>query len=200
MSFLLEDCTFELLTQNLLDSADNFDCDNSDLNEFFNKDSINYHHELLGKSYCFTLNKKPNEIVCAFTISNASIETFKVGRSIKDRLTKKIPHRKRYLKSYPAVLIGRLGVSKNYHRSGIGSEIMNFIKTWFVDPKNKTGCRYIIVDSYNNEKAISYYLKNGFKYIFSQENDEKSYYDVPNDHPLKTRIMFYDLIEISQGK
>jgi len=43
---------------------------------------------------------------------------------------------------------------------------MDFIKSWFVDSNNKTGCRFLVVDLYNKEHPIQYYMKNGFKFIF----------------------------------
>lgn len=56
--------------------------------------------------------------------------------------------------NYPAILIGRLGVSSEYRGKGlnIGSQILDFIKGWFRSFDNKTGCRFIVVDAYNNEK------------------------------------------------
>ena len=51
--------------------------------------------------------------MCAFTISNDSIKTFLLPNARKKKVIKDIPRQKQ-MKSYPAVLIGRLGVNKNY--------------------------------------------------------------------------------------
>ena len=40
----------------------------------------------------------------------------------------------------PAVLIGRLGISTKFQHLHIGTEVIDFIKSWFVEPYNKTGC------------------------------------------------------------
>jgi GNAT superfamily N-acetyltransferase len=64
---------------------------------------------------------------------------------------------------------------------GIGSEILDYIKSWFTDG-NKTGCRFIIVDAYNNEKTIKFYKKNGFSFLLS------------SDELQETRLMFFDLM------
>ena len=37
---------------------------------------------------------------------------------------------------YPAVLIGRLGISTKFQHLHIGTEVMDFIKSWFVEPYN----------------------------------------------------------------
>ncbi|MDO5130582.1 MAG: hypothetical protein Q4D64_11765 [Prevotellaceae bacterium] len=61
---------------------------------------------------------------------------------------------------------------------------------------NKTGCRYLIVDAYNSEIPLAFYKKNGFDFIFSTEEQEKDYRKIVSDEPLRTRLMFFDLILI----
>ena len=53
---------------------------------------------------------------------------------------------------------------------------MDFIKSWFVEPYNKTGCRYLVVDAYNEDVPVAFYKKNGFDFMFSTEEQEKSYF------------------------
>ncbi len=200
MSFLLNNCTLFSLTKDISSKCLPFDCgkgkNQQDLNEFFAKDHSLYYDELLGKSYCFTLNENPNIIVCAFTIANDSIKTNVIPNASKKRVNKKIPHVKK-MRSYPAVLIGRLGISKDYARKKIGTELMNFIKSWFVDGKNKTGCRFIVVDSYNEQIPLAYYTSNGFVYLFNEIDEEKEYYKTPKEENLKTRLMYFDLIVLN---
>ena len=100
------------------------------------------------------------------------------------------------LRRYPAVLIGRLGTSKNFEGKGYGSAVMDFIKLWFRS-ENKTGCRFIIVDAYNNPRTIHYYQKNGFKFLVADERLEAKYMGIGVGRlPLKTRLMYYDLLNI----
>ena len=113
----------------------------------------------------------------------------------KKRVAKNVSYVKRDL-IYPAVLIGRLGISTKYQKHHIGTELMNFIKSWFVDSSNKTGCRYLIVDAYNSEIPLAFYKKNGFDFIFSTEEQEKDYRKIVSDEQLKTRLMIFDLILI----
>ncbi len=132
MVFLLNNCTFKVYDSELINSCEPFDCGNTDLNDFFRNDSLNYHSELLGKSYCFTLDENPQVIVCAFTISNDSIKTFLLPNARKKKVIKDIP-REKTMKSYPAVLIGRLGVNTNYRfiegeTERTGKQLMDFIK------------------------------------------------------------------------
>ncbi len=73
---------------------------------------------------------------------------------------------------------------------------MDFIKSWFIEPYNKTGCRYLVVDAYNEDVPVAFYKKNGFDFMFSTEEQEKSYRGIVSDHSLKTRLMYFDLILI----
>jgi GNAT superfamily N-acetyltransferase len=195
LGFLSEKCTFTTFSQDVIESSNDFDCGHEDLNDFFRNDCIDYSSQLLGKSYCFLLDEDPTQIVCAFTVSNDSIKTKTLPNSRKKKVNKNIPHAKHF-NSYPAVLIGRLGVNKAFKRKGVGRELMDFIKSWFIDPYNKTGCRFIVVDSYNEKGPINYYLKNDFDFLFSSEEQEIEYQTPPNEE-LKTRLMIFDLIVLS---
>ena len=113
----------------------------------------------------------------------------------RKRFGKHVPHIKQDL-IYPAVLIGRLGISTKFQHLHIGTEVMDFIKSWFVEPYNKTGCRYLVVDAYNEDVPVAFYKKNGFDFMFSTEEQEKSYRGIVSDKPLKTRLMYFDLILI----
>lgn len=196
MGFLAEQCTFSVFNKEVLNSCSPFDCGHEDLNDFFANDSINYSKELLGKSYCFRLDEDSSVVVCAFTISNDSIKANSLPNSRKKKVSKKIP-RQKHFRSYPAVLIGRLGVSAKFKRLGIGRELMDFIKAWFIDSNNKTGCRFIVVDSYNEDEPLKYYSKNNFEFLFSTEEQEKEYSGLPKEDSLKTRLMYFDLIILS---
>jgi GNAT superfamily N-acetyltransferase len=92
---------------------------------------------------------------------------------------------------YPSVKIGRLGVDKKYDGSGLGSDLLDFIKDWFIDGQNKTGCRFILVDAYNIPRVLSFYQKNKFEFLMDEEREAK--YSKKKVSELKTRLMFFDL-------
>lgn len=203
MGFLLDNCTLKIYNQELIDSCNPFDCDHQDLNDFFTNDVDDYSSELLGKTYCFTLDEDPTIIVCAFTISNDSIKTTHLPNSRKKRVIKEIP-RPKHMRSYPAVLIGRLGVHKAYRNiegeeERTGKQLMDFIKSWFIDGANKTGCRFIVVDSYNEIGPLKYYKRNEFIPLFSTEEQEKEFTGLPSEAEITTRLMFFDLIVLAKG-
>lgn len=107
------------------------------------------------------------------------------------------------MRSYPAVLIGRLGVNKDFRiidgeADNIGKQLMDFIKSWFIDGANKTGCRFIVVDSYNEPRALRYYAKNDFEGLFSTEEQEKEFTGLSKDAILTSRLMYFDLIVLTK--
>jgi len=175
-----------------------FDCEEPDLNEFFEKDAKDFSSQLLGKSYCFQLDADPKEIVCIFTISNDSVKAKQFPKASQKKIKRDIPYAKQRLKSFPAVLIGRLGVDKKYREGNFGSQVLELIKAWFREEGNKTGCRFVVVDAYNNPRVLNFYKKNGFETLFDNENEEASYLHVnlKPDEVLHTRIMLFDLIKI----
>lgn len=194
-SFLFDRCTFSVLDEAVAAACPGFSCGHPDLDDFFRHDAPLYSRQLLGKSYCFRLDDDPAEIVCAFTVSNDSIKVDTLPNSREKKVRKDIPRAKQ-MRRYPGVLIGRLGISERYKRRGIGSDLMDFIKSWFIDDANKTGCRFLIVDAYNEEAPLGYYEKNGFRYLFSSEEQEAEYTGFAPGTRLKTRLMYFDLIEL----
>ena len=116
----------------------------------------------------------PHRIVALFTLSNDSIKTRLISPNDKNRLQRNIVNPKRG-RSYPAVLIGRLGVNLEYQgtSSHVGRQLMAFIKDWFRHEDNKTGCRFIVVDAYNENvrKLLTFY---NARLLF--ENERKGIY------------------------
>lgn len=131
-----------------------------------------------------------------FTVSNDSIKTTFIPKKAVNKIERKIPGRK-HLHTYPAVLIGRLGVNRKYQGRDyfIGQQIINYIKIWFTDDDNKTGCRFLVVDAYNKEKVLSFYERNKFKFLYADEATEKKEQHIEDkNEQLNTRHMFLDLL------
>lgn len=195
MSFLADNCSLcELVCPS---DMEGFACGDKDLDDFFHDDCFNYAKQLLGKSYCYELDEAPYDVVCAFTLSNASIRVDDLPNARRKKVESGIPHVKT-LKDYPAVLVGRLAVSGSFRHKHVGSDALDFIKFWFVDPNNKTGCRFVTVDAYNGPGTLAFYVNNGFKMVFSSDKQEKEYRGIKEDAILRTRLMFFDLLPLSR--
>lgn len=140
---MLEQCDFMELTEEVLQQCKGFICKDEDITEFFAHDYADYAYQLLGKSYCF-VKPETSEIICAFTVANSSVKVDSLPSNLRNKLNRKIPNAKRR-PQYPAVLVGQLAVSDLFCGHHVGDELLDFIKSWFIDPLNKTGCRYVIV-------------------------------------------------------
>lgn len=156
-----------------------FDCGDSDLNEYFEKDSRQGCLELLAVTYAVC---KGDHVVAFFSVSNDSLKREVIGNGAFRRLTQSEPRGKRY-SSQPAVKIGRFAVAQECHRSGVGGRLLDYLKAWFTQG-NKTGCRFIIVDASQN--AIPFYERNGFVMLSSRDSNDE------------TRLMYFDLMTVAR--
>ncbi|MDR0872745.1 MAG: N-acetyltransferase [Prevotellaceae bacterium] len=188
---LLKDCeAMELSQENLITD---FDCGDNDLNEFFNHDAILFQNQSLGQTHFFR-HKETKQIVCAFSLSADSVKTFLLSGSRKKKVKGFIPHDKS-LQSYPAFLVGRLGVSVAFGGQGIGSQVIDYITRLCITRFPDLG-RFLVVDAYNKPDVLAFYQKNDFAFLFTDEIQERENLKkgTTADEPLHTRQMFYDMM------
>lgn len=192
--FLLEDNAIMLpYTREVASYCNPFHCEDTDLDDFFATDAFFYDEELLGRTYAWINADNPSSIMGLVTLANDSIKAREIISSARNRLQRSITNAKRGM-NYPAVLIGRLGVAADFRGKGlnIGSQILEFIKDWF-RTDNKTGCRFIVVDAYNNDRTLRFYERNGFKTLYKNEDEERDFLKINPEERLETRFMFFDL-------
>jgi ribosomal protein S18 acetylase RimI-like enzyme len=184
---LKKDCERFILSEKHLIS--DFDCGNEDLNDFFKHEAILYKREMLAETMFFR-HKISGTVVCACSLSASSIKTADLpanrGRKVKDLIPKQ-----KSLKLYPGILIGRLGVSKDFNGQGVGSQFMDIIKNFCVI-NFSSYARFLLVDAHNEPAVIKFYEKNSFTKVFSTEEQEKKAGKRDID-VLHTRYMFYDM-------
>lgn len=156
-----------------------FDCGDADLNDFLRNDSFKYLASLMAVTY---LVEKSGRSDAFFSLSNDRLACDRATQKQREQWGVGLPPKAggRSRTYYPAVKLGRLGISKSCQGCGLGSDILDFLKIWFVSG-NKTGCRFIIVDAYNNPKVLRFYEKNQFTVMPGGKE---------TDH---TRLMFFDL-------
>lgn len=155
-----------------------FSCGNLDLDDYFITAASSYQVALLAKNY--VLEDESANIVALFTLFNdrVCITDFDNTTDFNKFRSRRFVQAKR-LKGYPAIKIGRLGVATSMKGKGIGSMLLDFIKSYFVNHQ-RSGCRFITVDAYI--QAVDFYSKNGFLPM-SQFNDGE------------TLLMCYDLMD-----
>lgn len=174
-----------------------FYCGREDIDDFFHNKALAYEKAMFGKTYAICPNGNPDTIMGAITVANACIFTRHLSWRRRDFIGADIEDEKSG-QNYPAILLGRLGVDKRFQHLHLGPQIIDFVKAWFSSESN-TGCRFLIVDAYNEAGLIQFYERCGLHLFFSTEEQEKKYrniHDKEGDPPLKleTRLLFFDLI------
>ena len=192
------------MTDEFISSCHHYSCTKDEqIDRFFHTEYMDYDYQLLGKSYCFVTREEQN-VVAAFTLANSSVRVDNMPKSKRNKLNRKIPFSKQR-SQYPAVLVAQLAVFDGFGGKNIGREVLDFIKSWFIDPLNKTGCRYVIVDAVNTPKVLQFYKDNGFDFIFSSDEEEMQYMSkseqVEDGEVFReTRLMVCDLMTIKSNE
>lgn len=152
-----------------------FDCGRDDLNDFIRNDAGDYQNELMTVTYAFRLMKE-NRVSAPFAFVSLANDLIPLKTN---RQKRPIPNKMRG-HSPPATKICRLGVHQEYQGQKLGSKILDCLKYLFTT-ENRTGCRFLTVDAYNEENVTSFYSKNDFQFLSEDDRDDD------------TRIMFCDL-------
>jgi GNAT superfamily N-acetyltransferase len=187
---LKKDCDFLVLSEEQL--ITDFDCGNADLNDFFNRDAVHFKNQMLARTGFFQHNET-GKVICAFSLSPNGLKALDLPNSRRKKVIHLIP-REKILKSYPAFLVGRFGVASDFAGQGIGSQLMEFIKSYCFDFYSDF-CRFLVVDAYNEPVVLNFYQKNKFTSVFSTEEQEQESSKLNTTEPLRTRYMFYDMIQ-----
>jgi hypothetical protein len=157
-----------------LSASDKFDCGKDDLNEYFHQDIKWHKEELVTQTYKLYKESEPELVLALLDFCNDSIRTEKFENP-------PLINPKIHYHSFPAVKLTRFGVRTELHRSHVGTNAMNLVKMFFLTD-NRTGCRFITVDSYLD--VVGFYKYNGFN-LFSDKDRNK-----------ERRAMWFDLLPL----
>lgn len=172
MAITLDDLELSCITD--LDDTSHFDCGDDDLNDFVRSDCHRYRREWL--SHTLLAKHRADERLVGFiTLLSDSIV-------LKTREKRKLFDFHRTVYQFPALKIGRLGVQKDVQRQGVGEALLGYAigVAYRMNQGLSVGCRFITVDAY--PKSVPWYLRNGFVFNRSAENEKKN------------RSMRYDLL------
>jgi len=161
-----------------------FDCEDDDLNDFLFNEAILYQEQMLATTFIIENNERT---LGYYSILNDAFRVEEANFSSKSQYKKFVgellPHPKRYLKSIPAVKIGRLGIDKTCKGKGLGTQIIYDVINECLNLNEKQACRIITVDAY--KQAQSFYEQFGFKYFTHKDENQE------------VRQMFLDLINVT---
>jgi predicted GNAT family N-acyltransferase len=140
-----------------------FESTDEELNDFLLNDAKKHLASLLSVTY---LIKVQDEIIAYFCLLNDCLIKDEEEKSSWNKINRLIANEKRR-KSYPAVKIGRLAVSKNYSGLGFGTFIIQTVIKMYTNKQQQSGCRFITIDAYRN--ALPFYERNVFKYLTDKD-------------------------------
>jgi len=103
---LTTDCT--LLTVSEKEYITDFNCGDEELNDFFINKALPFKKQLLAMT-CFFRQDINGKIVCAFSLSPNALKAKDLPNNRQRKVRELVP-REKTLQSYPAFLVGRLGV------------------------------------------------------------------------------------------
>ena len=141
---ILDECHYEKLTVN--HDLNDFSCGNDDLDEFLKKDALPQQEKNLNVTY---LAMRRKEILGFISISADNIRCRDISKKVKS-----------IYPNYPAVKIGRSGVSEKYKGQGLGSDMLQTIQKLILKMSKEHGISYITLDAYCS--ARKFYLNHSF--------------------------------------
>jgi hypothetical protein len=159
----------ELSFPKILDKDDDissFACGQKEIDDFIQKEALTFQEQLLGVTYLF---KHKNNLIGFATLCMGHLNRQKMAA--EHRLIKNIS-------SYPALLIGQLGVCGEHQGIGVGTYICDFCFDRAIRLSQRVGCRFLVVDAL--ESVVKFYESYGFILAPRQEKQ-------------KQKLMFLDI-------
>ena len=141
-----------------------FDCENEEINYFLKELALLNQERKLSNIYTFTL-KQSNEIIAYFTLSASQLNT---GDARIFRIDK-----------VPIILLGRLGVDKNYKGKNLGKAMIELALDKCLEASKIIACRLLLVETSLEMK--SYYLEKvnmGFEWFRDRKSTSLIFIDL----------------------
>ena len=168
----------ELKRLTATDAVSTFNCGDEDLNEFLSQDALPSAEKRIANTFVLY---DGTDIAAYFCLLTDKITKQEVSKADWRRFKKQFPHGKQF-SSYPSIKIGRFAVSDQQAHSGIGTNLLGWIKLQLLNSITLPAYRFITVDAYLS--AIPFYEKNGFKQL------------QPLDDNKDTRLMYFDILSL----
>ncbi len=130
------------------DKTDGFCCGEKGIDDFIQREALEFQRERLGVTYLFHFEGK---LIGFVTLSMADLKRAKMN--VKDRLVIET-------ENYPALLVGQLAVCDEFQEKEVGTYLCDFCLDRATKFSDKVGCRFIIVNAI--EAAVGFYEKYGF--------------------------------------
>lgn len=139
-----------------------------DLDNFIRQDAQRHYADKIAVTYALTREDHPEAALGFATLQNDAV--------VIDRDSPLPEVAEYHYPAFPAVKIGRLGVSLDMQKVGLGTIFLQLVKR-LMCVANRTGCRFITVDARRDKKngidTTSFYEKNGFALLPCREKTSR---------------------------
>lgn len=132
-----------------LDLTEDDGSDPLEIDHFFRNELKKYHDNKLST---VRFVKTDEKVIAYFTVSMNAIEVNILPRDEKVSGTS--------TKKYPAILLGRMGVDREFRKKGVGKSICKFCQGLADVISESVACRYIMLHTTQNK--VRFYQKIGF--------------------------------------
>jgi hypothetical protein len=146
-----------------------FSCQDEDVESFLKNKAAE--HELRKKSRTFVIFEDENEskVLAYFTLS---LKILKLKDDVSKTLAREIDGFNKNAKAVPVMLIGQFGKDKTAAKRLRGDYLMALCKYQLSGAQDIVGGRVALVEYLPIEPVISFYERNGFKFLQKDENDK----------------------------
>ncbi len=142
----------------LKERLETFKCvKNLDLQDFLHNKAITFEINLRAKTYLY-IDNSTKDVAAYYTIAISTLHT----DGISNETIKYLDGYKDDVKTIPCFLIGQLGKADCYKQSKIGEYILADAIEVIDNSQNSLGGRFILIDSVNDARVLSFYKENSF--------------------------------------
>ncbi len=147
----------------------------SELMEFLKEDALKQQERKISVTYLWFL-RETNELVAYITLCPDCIKL----KNIDENLAKTFRDKGINYKSLPALKIGRLCVTDNFLRRGIGTLLIQFTIKKAKEVSDNVGCRFLYLDAKRNRDSkkdvVHFYKAIGFNIYKHRDSCETPMY------------------------
>jgi GNAT superfamily N-acetyltransferase len=137
-------------------NVSSFCCGYDAVDEFLQKEAMSFQNEKLGTTYLWYHRER---LIGFATLIMSQLKKNEMHKETRLEVGKEF---------YPAILIGQLGVQKEFQKLGIGSMICGWCLGKAHELSEQLGCRFLIVNAVENK--IDWYKRRGFQLLPKQGN------------------------------
>lgn len=168
-------------------SLTGFDCGKPHLNDFL-VNATGFHRERLGLTSVVFHRDLAGCVVGYFTLSNDSLP---LTTSEQGELGM---HDTVFLKSYPAVKLGRLAIASSLQGQGIGEQVMDLVHGEILDSASLSAARLVVVDADNEPRVLKFYRRLGYQQSLWAEKQARKVADSKPAATASTIKMIRDIM------